>query len=274
MAEHGRAERSEDRKLDQLVGIAWRDATSAGTVLVVGTDPVVREALAAALRTNRFRTLQAATVQRALRLASGGAADLVLLDLESAPERGIAVGTALRSGDQTRSIPVLALTAAGGWRAAREAGAERVLASPVRAEEIAEAARELAESARSGQRAGGTTPSIPEIRHDALSLKTVIQASVRFQLTPDNQPFLASFWDELHKLQIPFGSRVEDEETVVTFYPTISEALALGYNRDSPDALFFTLTGAYPRLAENPRALRERIDQLQAEHLRTRRLAG
>ncbi len=81
------------------------------TVLVVEDEPAQREVLAYNLEAEGFRAAQAGTGDEALLLTDEQAPDLIVLDWMLPGVSGIEVCRQLKSQAETRSIPVIMLSA-------------------------------------------------------------------------------------------------------------------------------------------------------------------
>lgn len=103
-------------------------------VLVVDDDPRNREYLRLLLETEGHAVLEAADGTDAVERARGERPDLILLDAMMPGKDGFQVVRELKSGDSTRSIPVIMVTALDD-RAARmralDCGAEEFLSKPL-----------------------------------------------------------------------------------------------------------------------------------------------
>jgi hypothetical protein len=75
-------------------------------------------------------------------------------------------------------------------------------------------------------------------------------------------------------MAIPSEIQVRQGELIVSCYPTIAEAFALGINRFAREELYFALIDGYPELGRDPAALRKRIHELEDEYMRMERRAS
>ncbi|HVT90039.1 MAG TPA: HDOD domain-containing protein, partial [Tepidisphaeraceae bacterium] len=80
------------------------------TILVVDDEPIVREPIAAMLRTRGYVVHCAANVRMALGSLSEARPDLILLDLQMPDTDGLAFLRSLRAEDATSPIPTILLT--------------------------------------------------------------------------------------------------------------------------------------------------------------------
>jgi PAS domain S-box-containing protein len=121
----------------------------ASLVLLADDDKDVRELLAGHLRRAGHRVMEAADGAEALRLAWSSAPRLALLDVKMPVMDGLAALRALREMPDTRSLPVIMMTASpgvvdGSRSAIEELGATLLIQKPFTAEELAAAiGREL-----------------------------------------------------------------------------------------------------------------------------------
>ena len=83
-----------------------------GTVLVVDDDPDVRRILADVFESEGFRVMTAANGMHALRRARDEAPDVIVLDLSMPMMSGDDFLYAWRVGAETRTVPVVAISAA------------------------------------------------------------------------------------------------------------------------------------------------------------------
>jgi len=104
-------------------------------VLIIDDDPCDRELLAAYLEGERYEVRSAETGTLALRLAAAQPPDLILLDLHLPDMDGYKVCRLLRQKPQTRTVPVVIVTASvdlGVDRQAYAAGAQACIPKPLR----------------------------------------------------------------------------------------------------------------------------------------------
>ena len=116
-------------------------------ILVVDDNAPLRYALARTLRQHGFDVLEAATGEDALKVASAERPDLVLLDVNLPDIHGFDVARSLKSGDRTKNIPILQISASFVQREHRtaglEAGADAYLVEPVEPGELVATIRAL-----------------------------------------------------------------------------------------------------------------------------------
>jgi CheY-like chemotaxis protein len=121
----------------------------ASLVLLADDDKDVRELLAGHLRRAGHRVMEAADGAEALRLAWSSMPSLALLDVKMPVMDGLAALRALREMPDTRSLPIIMMTASPGVvdvsrSAIEELGATLLIQKPFTAEELAAAiGREL-----------------------------------------------------------------------------------------------------------------------------------
>jgi two-component system cell cycle response regulator DivK len=98
-----------------------------------------------------YRTLEALTASEGIRLASEHRPDLILMDIQLPDMDGGAALGKIRSGPNTATIPVIALTAqamAGDRERLLEAGFAGYLAKPISVREFPDQVREFCERSR------------------------------------------------------------------------------------------------------------------------------
>ena len=106
-------------------------------VLLIEDEPNIAEAISFILTREGLRVSQAAEGQAALALLRADRPDLVILDHMLPGMSGLEILTSLRSDPETRTLPVMMLTARGRDRAmAEEAGADRFMTKPFSNAEI------------------------------------------------------------------------------------------------------------------------------------------
>ncbi len=81
------------------------------TILIIDDDKVNRELVREVLESAEFQVLEAARGDVAFRIMAETIPDLVLLDILMPCQSGVSVLQEIRSDEQLRSMPVLALTA-------------------------------------------------------------------------------------------------------------------------------------------------------------------
>jgi DNA-binding response OmpR family regulator len=102
-------------------------------VLIVDDDPIIRRLVAATLRADTFRLLQAGTAIEALKIAREELPHLVFLDVRLAGEDGLRVLKMLKEDPRTSSSRVVMLSAHDDpvtRLRARQAGADGFFAKP------------------------------------------------------------------------------------------------------------------------------------------------
>lgn len=81
------------------------------TILIVEDNAVNQKLFLTILRQHGYRLLTAADGEEALRIASKELPDLILMDLQLPKMNGYTVTLLLKENEQTRHIPVVAVTA-------------------------------------------------------------------------------------------------------------------------------------------------------------------
>jgi len=94
------------------------------TILIADDNPVSRELLREALEPRGFNVIEAADGCEALRLIERDSPDLVLLDIQMPSLDGFAVLEAVRTGERSPHVRLVALTAL-----AMESDRQRILAA-------------------------------------------------------------------------------------------------------------------------------------------------
>ena len=106
----------------------------AHTVLAVDDDPFTIKALERYLCPEGLQVLSATSGESALARLGEGGIDLVILDLNLPRMDGFEVCRRIKTGEETRSVPVIMLTAAyvdaGNQQRGYEAGADAYMAKP------------------------------------------------------------------------------------------------------------------------------------------------
>ncbi len=106
-------------------------------ILLIEDEPNIAEAISFILTREGLRVSQAAEGQAALALLRTDRPDLVILDHMLPGMSGLEILTSLRTDPETRTLPVMMLTARGRDRAmAEEAGADRFMTKPFSNAEI------------------------------------------------------------------------------------------------------------------------------------------
>lgn len=113
-----------------------QEARPAGSkrVLLVEDNLDNRTIYSTILRHEGFEVLTAVSGEEALEKAAGEAPDVILLDISIPGVDGWTVATRLKNGEETREIPIIAVTAhalAEHEERAREVGCDGYLAKPV-----------------------------------------------------------------------------------------------------------------------------------------------
>lgn len=121
-----------------------------------------RDMLSRRLQRRDFEVLLAGNGQEALEAARAGKPDLILMDLSLPVMDGWEATRRLKADDETRAIPVIALTAhamAGDREKALEAGCDDYDAKPVEMPRLLDKIRALLEPHAPGGDAAGTQQS-------------------------------------------------------------------------------------------------------------------
>ena len=114
-------------------------------VLVVEDNEKNMKLFRDVLMATGYRTLEATTGWRAIKLAAEHAPDLVLMDIELPDIDGVEVLSRLRADERTASIPVLAVTAQamhGDRERFLSAGFDGYMSKPVNVVELVGAVRQ------------------------------------------------------------------------------------------------------------------------------------
>jgi len=117
------------------------------TILFVDDEPLTRKLLAQAAHILGHRGLTAATAEEALQSAGQDRPDLIVTDLNLKGTRGLDLIEQLHTAPETRSIPVITLSALDPGEIHAEAqarGAVANLEKPVRLQTLLEIIREHA----------------------------------------------------------------------------------------------------------------------------------
>ncbi len=108
-------------------------------LLLVEDNETIRNAFAILLEESGYAVLQAATGAEALRIAGEQSPDLILLDLGLPDINGLQVARTLKSREETRHIPIVALTGRAletDQEACLAAGCSGYLTKPINTEEL------------------------------------------------------------------------------------------------------------------------------------------
>lgn len=108
-------------------------------LLLVEDNETIRNAFAILLEESGYAVLQAATGAEALRMAGEQSPDLILLDLGLPDINGLQVARTLTSREETRRIPIVALTGRAletDQEACLAAGCSGYLTKPINTEEL------------------------------------------------------------------------------------------------------------------------------------------
>src|SRR4051794_38907719 len=104
-------------------------------ILVVDDSAPARYVVSRTLRKNGFEVIEAATGENALAIADRELPDLVILDVNLPDVHGYEVARRLRSGERTRTMPILHLSASAVRSEDRieglASGADAYLVEPV-----------------------------------------------------------------------------------------------------------------------------------------------
>jgi two-component system, OmpR family, phosphate regulon response regulator PhoB len=105
------------------------------TILVVDDEEPVRQLLAGIFADRGYRSLQAHNGRHALEVLQTESADLVLTDMMMPQLTGADLCRRLKTGPETRSIPVILMSAAGRG-VADGTGADAYLDKPFQLDEV------------------------------------------------------------------------------------------------------------------------------------------
>ena len=117
------------------------------TILFVDDEPLTRKLLAQAAQILGHRGLTAATAEEALRSVNTERPDLIVTDINLRGTRGLDLIERLHAAIETRSIPVITLSAVEPGEVQAQAKARGAVASlekPVRLQTLLEVIREYA----------------------------------------------------------------------------------------------------------------------------------
>ena len=259
----------------------WKEATSLERILVVSPNMTIRAAVSEALEDIGYRLRAAASADDAWRVVRAEVPDAAVVDLAVDHPAIEEVAARIRAAAFPRRVPILALTLEPVPEAElRAQGIDRGIVVPLRLDELVSALQELVEESRTvpanrprlWAQAAMNLQDRMEARH--LSLGTTCYVRVAFDVVPQNDPYIAELRAQLDKMAIPSEVQVRQGELIVSCYPTIAEAFALGINRFAREELYFALTEGYPELGRDPAALRKRIAELEDEYMRIERRAS
>ena len=90
------------------------------TVLLVEDEPLLRGAFRTLLEVSGYRVLEAGTAAEALERVAAGRPDLILLDLGLPDGNGLQVARVLHEQEETRNLPIVAMTGRSGSGTARD----------------------------------------------------------------------------------------------------------------------------------------------------------
>lgn len=125
-------------------------------ILLIEDHPVNRKLIGDILRRAGHEVREAVTADEGIPLAIAEAPDLIIMDIQLPGTDGITATRLLRGAPQTRSIPILAVTAhamRGDERRIMEAGCNAYLAKPISYKVLlAEITRLTAGSSRNGRK--------------------------------------------------------------------------------------------------------------------------
>ena len=262
-------------------GDIWKEATSLERVLVVSANMGIRAAVSEALEDVGYRLRAASSADDAWRVVRAETPDVAIIDLADDLVAAADVAARIRAAAFPRSVPTLALTLTEVPPGKlEELGLDRGVTVPLTVDELVHALQGLVDSARSlpagrprlWAQAQMNLQDHMEARH--LNLGSTCYVRVVFEVVPQNDPYIAELRAQLDKMAIPSEVQVRQGELVVSCYPTIAEAFALGVNRFAREELYFALLDAYPELARDPAALKQRIHELEDEYMRVERRAS
>ena len=259
----------------------WTEATSLERVLVVSPNMGIRAAVSEALEDEGYRLRAAASADDAWRVVRAETPDVAIVEMGDDQAAIADVAARIRAAAFPRRVPILALTQeqmAEGVLS--ELGIDRAVTVPLRVDQLVSALQGVVETSRTIQ---ASRPRLwaqeqmeledrMEARH--LGLSTTCYVRIAFEVVPQNDPYIAELRAQLDKMAIPSEVQLREGELVVSCYPTIAEAFALGINRFAREELYFALVDAYPELGRDPAALKQRIHELEDEYMRVERRAS
>ena len=116
------------------------------TILVVEDNVMNMELITDILEVQGYTVLSAITGADALKLAPVEQPDLILMDIQLPGLDGLTATGILKDGEETRNIPIIALTAhamRGDEERAREAGCDGYISKPIDTRELPNTIREF-----------------------------------------------------------------------------------------------------------------------------------
>lgn len=269
---------------DDLLELIWEEATALETVLVVHSHASLRGALARTLEQYGYRVLEAADGEAAVEAAREERPEVVVLDLALRDAAGRAIAMEIALHPATRRSAILALSSEViPPETLRRCGIAEALLMPAEREEL------LAALDRALERSRRPVPEGPRLepeeeqcrlelgdrlRSEHLTLRFRFPAHTRVELLPENEGWIRDFAARLERLGLGVEMRVEGPELVLSYTPSLADALALGYNAGVPDELAQALRAAFPELRAEGEALERRVRALEAEYQRLQRMAS
>ena len=259
----------------------WKEATSLERVLVVSPNMSIRAAVSEALEDEGYRLRAAASADDAWRVVRAEVPDAAIVDLAENHPAIADVAARIREAAFPRRVPILALTFEEiPEEELRAMGIDHGVRVPLRVDELVAELQKLVDRSRTipasrprlWAQAQMNLQDHMEARH--LSLGTTCYVRIAFEVVPQNDPYIAELRAQLDKMAIPAEVQVREGELIISCYPTIAEAFALGINRFAREELYFALVDAYPELSRDPTALRQRIHELEDEYMRVERRAS
>jgi two-component system, cell cycle response regulator DivK len=138
------------------------DSALRPTVLLVEDNDTIRGAFAILLEESGYSVLQARLGQDALRLVRERLPDLVLMDLGLPDLNGLEVTRRLKSEEETRAVPIVALTGRAletDVEACRAAGCDGYFTKPIDASRLLEALPTFMVGRKSGPHHPSASPA-------------------------------------------------------------------------------------------------------------------
>jgi len=117
-----------------------------GRILVVDDNPANLKLACDVLESDGFEAIRAVDAEQALGMISRSPPDLILMDIALPGMDGLTLARKLKGGDETRGIPIVALTAfamKGDCQKALEAGCDGYITKPIDTRRLSTQVEEL-----------------------------------------------------------------------------------------------------------------------------------